>query len=178
MKSLTTAFNNLKISAKLAIGFAVVILTLMFVGFTGYRGIAHVGEDFEGYAEQVTVVDDISEIDRNFMNYRRLAGEIATHDDAELAKMTHEAEASVKERHRAHVEAGHGSGRKGENCRAREAIRGICGARPQERGSTLRKEQARRGDPRRLRRRPHCQLRQAHCLRRVRGQLQRRHTRQ
>jgi methyl-accepting chemotaxis protein len=97
MKSLTSAFNNLKINFKLAIGFAVVILTLMFVGITGYWGIAHVGEDFEGYAEQVAVVDHISEIDRNFMNYRRLAGEVATHDDAELAKMTHEAEASVKE---------------------------------------------------------------------------------
>jgi methyl-accepting chemotaxis protein len=94
---LTTAFNNLKVSTKITIGFAIVILALMFVGMTGYRGISHVGDDFEGYAGQVTVVDDVADIDRNFMNYRRLVGEVSTHDDAELAKMAHEAEAGVKE---------------------------------------------------------------------------------
>ena len=69
----------------------------MFVGFTGYRGISHVGDDFEGYAGQVTIADDVSDIDRHFQNYRRLAGEVSTHDDTELAKMAHEAEAGVKE---------------------------------------------------------------------------------
>ncbi len=97
MNSLASAFNNLKVGTKIGIGSAIVILALMFVGITGYLGISHVGEDFEGYAAQVTVKDDVSDIDRSFLNYRRLAGEIATHDDAELAKMAHEAEASVKE---------------------------------------------------------------------------------
>ena len=96
-KSLTSAFNNMKVSAKITLGFAIVILALMFVGFTGYRGISHVGDDFEGYAGQVTIADDVSDIDRHFQNYRRLAGEVSTHDDAELAKMAHEAEAGVKE---------------------------------------------------------------------------------
>ncbi len=97
MNSLASIFNNLKVGTKIGLGSAVVILALMFVGVTGYLGISHVSEDFEGYAEQVTVKDDVSDIDRRFLNYRRLAGEIATHDDAELAKMAHEAEASVKE---------------------------------------------------------------------------------
>jgi methyl-accepting chemotaxis protein len=97
MNSLTSAFDNLKVGVKIGLGSAVVILALMFVGFTGYRGISHVGEDFEGYAAQVTVKDDVSDIERNFLNYRRLAGEIATHDDVELAKMVQEAESSVKE---------------------------------------------------------------------------------
>ncbi len=96
-KSLISTFNNLKVSAKITLGFAIVILALMFVGFTGYQGISHVGDDFEGYAGQVTVADDVSDIDRHFQNYRRLAGEVSTHDDAELAKMAHEAEAGVKE---------------------------------------------------------------------------------
>ncbi len=97
MNSLASAFNNLKVGTKIGIGSAVVILALMFVGITGYLGISHVGEDFEGYAAQVTVKDDVSDIDRSFLNYRRLAGEIATHDDAELTKMAHEAEATVKD---------------------------------------------------------------------------------
>jgi len=97
MNSLTSAFNNLKISVKITLGFAIVIVTLMLVGITGYRGISHVGDDFEGYAEQVTVIDDVSDIDRSFLEFRRIAGEVSTHDDAEIAKMAQEAEAGVKE---------------------------------------------------------------------------------
>src|SRR5262245_50132447 len=96
MNSLTSAFNNLKVNAKIMLGFAVVLAIMVVVGVTAYRGITHVGDNFEGYAQRVGVVDAVSDIDREFLSYRRLVREASSEDDAEAAKKTHEAEEGVK----------------------------------------------------------------------------------
>jgi methyl-accepting chemotaxis protein len=96
MNSLTSAFNNLKVNNKIMLGFGVVLVIMVVVGVTAYRGIAHVGDDFESYAQRVGVVDAVSDIDREFLSYRRLVREASSEDDAEAAKKTHEAEEGVK----------------------------------------------------------------------------------
>ena len=55
-----------------------VLVIMMFVSATGYLGITHVGSDFEGYAQRVSVVDAVSDIDREFLSYRRLVREVET----------------------------------------------------------------------------------------------------
>jgi methyl-accepting chemotaxis protein len=96
MNSLASVFNNLKVNVKIMLGFAVVLAILVVVGATAYRGIAHVGDDFEGYAQRVAVVDAVSNIDREFLAYRRLVREASSEEDAEAAKKTREAEEGVK----------------------------------------------------------------------------------
>jgi methyl-accepting chemotaxis protein len=96
MTSLTSAFNNLKVNTKIMLGFGVVLAIMVVVGVTAYRGISHVGNDFEGYAQRVAVVDAVSDIDREFLTYRRLVRESSSEDDAEAAKKTQEAEEGVK----------------------------------------------------------------------------------
>lgn len=103
MDKIFAIFNNLKLSIKIAIGFAAVLVIMMFVSATGYLGITHVGSDFEGYAQRVSVVDAVSDIDREFLSYRRLVREVETNQDhARAAALAAEEEKRVK----AAIEAG------------------------------------------------------------------------
>jgi CHASE3 domain sensor protein len=87
----------MRINTKIAAGFSVVLAIMIGVGTFGYFGIAHVGEDFESYAQRVAVVDAVSEIDREFLSYRRLVREVAANQDAEsAAKLAEEEEQRVK----------------------------------------------------------------------------------
>jgi methyl-accepting chemotaxis protein len=97
MSSLASAFNNMKVNTKIASGFAVILSIMIAVGAYGYISLSHVGNDVEGYAEQVTVVDTVSEIDREFLSYRRIVGEAASEKDAAAAaKLAEEEEQRVK----------------------------------------------------------------------------------
>lgn len=97
MKSLTSTFNNLKVSTKIASGFAVILSIMVAVGAYGYFSVAHVGQDFEGYAQRVGVVDAVSEIDREFLSYRRVVREVTSEKDAQrAAKLAEEEELRVK----------------------------------------------------------------------------------
>jgi hypothetical protein len=97
MRSLTSAFNNFKVSTKIAAGFSVILSLMVAVGAYGYISLSHVGNDVEGYAEHVGVVDTVSEIDREFLSYRRIVREVASEKDAAAAtKLAEEEEQRVK----------------------------------------------------------------------------------
>ena len=134
MKSLASAFNNMKVSTKIASGFAVILSIMIAVGAYGYFGVAHVGQDFEGYAQRVGVVDAVSEIDREFLSYRRVVREVTSEKDAErAAKLAEEEELRVK----AAIERGikeiprSRASRQGRGDQG--AVRGVCQAGPQSR---------------------------------------------
>ena len=97
MEKILALFNNLKLSTKVAIGFAAVLVILMFISAAGYIGITHVGNDFEGYAQRVSVVDAVSDIDREFLSFRRLVREVVTDQDhARAAELAADEEKRVK----------------------------------------------------------------------------------
>ena len=81
MEKIWATFNNLKVSMKIAIGFAAVLVIMIFISGAGYVGISHVGTDFEGYSQRVSVVDAVSDIDREFLAYRRLVREVEANQD-------------------------------------------------------------------------------------------------
>jgi len=95
MSAIFSTFNNLKVSTKISLGFAAVLLITIVVGVNAYLGVAHIGEDIGHYTQRVAVVDAVSEIDREFLSYRRLVREVATTDDA--AKSAAEEEARVRD---------------------------------------------------------------------------------
>lgn len=89
MKSLVNAFSDLKVNTKIAVGFAAVLAIFVGVGVYSFIKLEHVAGDFSEYTERVGVVDAIAEIDREFLQYRRLVGEVAKGDAETLAAMAH-----------------------------------------------------------------------------------------
>jgi methyl-accepting chemotaxis protein len=97
MNVLATTFNNMKVNTKIAAGFSIVLAIMIGVGAYGYFGVSHVAEDFRGYAQRVAVVDAVSEIDREFLSYRRIVREATSDTDAASAvKRAEEEEQRVK----------------------------------------------------------------------------------
>jgi methyl-accepting chemotaxis protein len=97
MNALATVFNDMKVNTKIATGFSIILAILIGVGGYGYVGIAHVADNFEGYTQRVAVVDAVSEIDREFLAYRRIVREATTVTDvAAAAKLAEEEEQRVK----------------------------------------------------------------------------------
>ncbi|MCC7252062.1 methyl-accepting chemotaxis protein [Hyphomicrobium sp.] len=97
MNYVAAVFNNMKVNTKIAVGFAAVLVIMVLISASGYRGIAHVGHDFELYAQRVSVVDAVSDIDREFLQYRRLVREMeANQDHARTAALAAEEEKRVK----------------------------------------------------------------------------------
>jgi methyl-accepting chemotaxis protein len=98
MTSLLATFNNLKVSIKIGIGFAIILAILTGVGAGGYFAVSNVGHDFETYAQRVGVVDAASDIDREFLSYRRIVREATSEKDgARAAKLAEEEEQRVKD---------------------------------------------------------------------------------
>lgn len=98
MQPLLNAINNLTIKKKVLLGFSTILFILIAVGTIGYSGLAHVKKDFELYAQRVAEVDAASEIDREFLTYRRLVRETVSSDDpATVARIIAEEEKRVKE---------------------------------------------------------------------------------
>ncbi|MDQ8697533.1 methyl-accepting chemotaxis protein [Hyphomicrobium sp. LHD-15] len=96
MQTLATIFNDMKVNTKIAAGFSAILAIMIGVGAYGYFGVAHVGDNFESYAQRVAVVDTVSEIDREFLTFRRLVRETATSQDpVAAAKLAHEEEQRV-----------------------------------------------------------------------------------
>lgn len=96
MKISAATFHDMKVNTKIAAGFSAILAIMIGVGAYGYFGVAHVGANFEGYAQRVAVVDAVSEIDREFLTFRRLVRETATSQDpAAAAKLAHEEEQRV-----------------------------------------------------------------------------------
>jgi methyl-accepting chemotaxis protein len=89
MEYLVRAFSDLKVNSKIAVGFAAVLAIFVGVGVYSFFKLEHVAHDFAEYTERVGVVDAIAEIDREFLQYRRLVGEVAKADTATLAAMAH-----------------------------------------------------------------------------------------
>ena len=97
MSKLAALFNNMKLSVKIAVGFAAVLAIMIFISASGYIGIEHVGKDFDDYAQRVSVVDAVSDIDREFLSYRRLVREVESNQDhARAVELAAEEEKRVK----------------------------------------------------------------------------------
>ncbi len=144
MKNIMALFNNLKLSIKIAIGFAAVLAILMFISAAGYIGITHVAKDFEGFAHRVSVVDAVSGIDREFLSYRRIAREVGAGQGQGRAA---EAVTDVEERVKAAIEVGLANTRVPERHAMVEDIKGKFAkyAELAQKAETLRAEKERIG---------------------------------
>ena len=103
MNRLASLFNNMKVGVKIAVGFAAVLAIMIVISVFSYLGIEHVGHDFDEYAQRVSVVDAVSDIDREFLHYRRLVRESEQNQDHAKAV---EAVAEEEKRVKAAIEVG------------------------------------------------------------------------
>jgi len=97
MNAFAKRFNDMNVGTKIAAGFAAILIILIAVSATGYFKIAAVGDDLEGYALRVSVVNAVSDIDREFLSYRRAVREVISDKDlAKAAKLAQDEEQRVK----------------------------------------------------------------------------------
>jgi methyl-accepting chemotaxis protein len=89
MTSLATAFNDLKVNTKIALGFGFIVLIMVGVAAMGYFALTGVGHDFETYAQRVKVVGIARDVDREFVAFRMHVRDFAASghpENAEKAK--------------------------------------------------------------------------------------------
>ena len=101
--NLASSFGNMKVATKIAVGFAAVLAIMIGISIASYVGIEHVSHDFDEYAQRVSVVDAVSDIDREFLHYRRLVRESEQNQDHAKAV---EAVAEEEKRVKAAIEVG------------------------------------------------------------------------
>jgi methyl-accepting chemotaxis protein len=91
MKSLTSAFNNLKVNAKIMLGFAVVLVIMIGVAVSGYKTLADISHEFDTFTQRVKVVGIARDVDREFLAYLRLVREYAVSGKDEDAAKANDA---------------------------------------------------------------------------------------
>ena len=92
------AFNNLPVKVKVASGFGVLMTIMIVVGIANFTQLMSIGEDIKLYSERVEVVDAANEVDRAFVDYRRVVGDVdQARGAADQAKAATKAERRVRE---------------------------------------------------------------------------------
>jgi hypothetical protein len=71
-------FTDRKISTKIAIGFVTILAIMMLISGTSYFEFGTVAHDFSGYSRVVHNSGTVSEIDRQFLAFRRYVGDAST----------------------------------------------------------------------------------------------------
>ena len=77
-------FSNRKISTKISVGFAVVLVLTAILAVMSYRGFGQVLQGFETFAQRVKVVGIAREVDRGFVAFRRFVREYSVSGDDKL----------------------------------------------------------------------------------------------
>ena len=77
-------FTNRRISTKIAVGFAVVLVLMAILAVMSYRGFGQVLQGFETFAQRVKVVGIAREVDRGFVSFRRFVREYSVSGDDKL----------------------------------------------------------------------------------------------
>ena len=77
-------FTNRRISTKIAVGFAVVLMLAAILAVMSYRGFGQVLEGFETFAQRVKVVGIAREVDRGFVAFRLFVREYSASGDDKL----------------------------------------------------------------------------------------------
>jgi len=77
-------FSNRKISTKISVGFAVVLVLTAILAVMSYRGFGQVLQGFETFAQRVKVVGIAREVDRGFVSFRRFVREYSVSGDDKL----------------------------------------------------------------------------------------------
>jgi len=77
-------FTNRKISTKIAVGFALVLMLTAILAVMSYRGFGQVLEGFETFAQRVKVVGIARDVDRGFVAFRRFVREYSLSGDDKL----------------------------------------------------------------------------------------------
>ena len=77
-------FSNRRISTKISVGFAVVLVLTAILAVMSYRGFGQVLQGFETFAQRVKVVGIAREVDRGFVAFRRFVREYSVSGDDKL----------------------------------------------------------------------------------------------
>jgi methyl-accepting chemotaxis protein len=91
------SFANLKIKAKMMLGFASVLLILAVVSALSYSSFLEVDHDFDTFKQRMKVNEIATEMDRDFLNLRRFVRAYGETGDENDAKAAVEAEKAVRE---------------------------------------------------------------------------------
>ncbi|WP_291865887.1 HAMP domain-containing methyl-accepting chemotaxis protein [Bradyrhizobium sp.] len=78
-------FTNRRINTKIAIGFGCTLLLMMAISVISYVEFGKVERDFSDYSHKVTNATLISDIDRQFLAFRRYAGEVSDNMEENIA---------------------------------------------------------------------------------------------
>ncbi|MDP1911539.1 MAG: HAMP domain-containing protein, partial [Hyphomicrobium sp.] len=78
-------FTNRKISTKIAIGFACILAIMGLISAISYVEFGKIDRDFSDYSRKVTNGAVISDIDRQFLAFRRFAGEVSENIEENFA---------------------------------------------------------------------------------------------
>ena len=78
-------FTNRKISTKIAIGFACILVITGLISAISYAEFGKIDRDFSDYSRKVTNGAVIGDIDRQFLAFRRYAGEVAENIEENFA---------------------------------------------------------------------------------------------
>jgi methyl-accepting chemotaxis protein len=90
-------FADRRINTKIAIGFGCVLVITAVISYMAYAAFANVTESFTGYAARVKGVAISRNIEREFLAYRRFAGEFAlTGEDSNVTEAD-QVKASLKD---------------------------------------------------------------------------------
>lgn len=86
--SLATVFNNLSVKLKIGLGYAVIMTIMAIVGVASFFQLVAIGDDMEKYSHRVKIVDSSNEVERSFVEYRRLVAQSLKEEDVKaVAKL-------------------------------------------------------------------------------------------